>query len=174
MRSLITAIREDDAVSRFLAWPGDFELDRADHVEEVHLSSGAALEGFAGDGAGGTFFFCGEGGEERPVLYADSEGRAALVAIGLPELLRLLLVSPWWRDCLGSSRWDPADLAAEYLADMPDLPEQRERTAAALGLDLPPEAEVLARLREVATGPGKDVVLVFTPEDSPYDSLVAR
>ncbi|UUU33190.1 hypothetical protein JIX56_26805 [Streptomyces sp. CA-210063] len=80
MRSLITAVREQDEAARFLTWPGDFDLDRGDHGEEVHLTSGATLEGFAGDGAGGTFFFCGEGGEggeggeERPVLYADSEG----------------------------------------------------------------------------------------------------
>ncbi|MEU3990308.1 hypothetical protein AB0F24_18350 [Streptomyces platensis] len=67
MKSLITVIREQEDAAEFLAWPGDFELDRGDHVEEVHLASGAALEGFAGDGAGGTFFFCGEGGEERPV-----------------------------------------------------------------------------------------------------------
>jgi len=92
MQSLITAIYKHVDVARFLAWPGDFDLDRGDHGEDVHLASGAALEGFAGDGAGGTYFFCGDGGEERPVLYADSEGGAALVAIGLPELLRLLLV----------------------------------------------------------------------------------
>lgn len=32
----------------------------------MHLASGASLEGFAGDGSGGTFFFCGPGAEERP------------------------------------------------------------------------------------------------------------
>ncbi|MFI8966490.1 hypothetical protein ACIGO8_30765 [Streptomyces sp. NPDC053493] len=78
MGSLITTIRGNDAAARFLAWPGDFDLDRGDHVEDVHLASGATLEGFAGDGAGGTYFFWGDGGEERPVLYADSEGGAAL------------------------------------------------------------------------------------------------
>lgn len=46
MDSVITAVREQDAAARFLAWPGDFDLDRSDHVEEVHLASGAALEGF--------------------------------------------------------------------------------------------------------------------------------
>ncbi|MFJ7526205.1 hypothetical protein ACIQ1S_14915 [Streptomyces griseus] len=99
MESLVAAIREQEEVARFLAWPGDFDLDRGDHVEEVHLASGAALEGFAGDGAGGTYLFCGEGGEERPILYADSEGGAALIAIGLHEMVPLLLVVPWWRDC---------------------------------------------------------------------------
>jgi hypothetical protein len=172
MHSLITTIREHDSAARFLAWPGDFELDRSDHGEEVHLTSGATLEGFAGDGAGGTYFFCGDGGEERPVLYADSEGRAALVTIGLPELLRLLLVAPWWRDCRAFTAEESDRLAAEYLEDLPDLALRRERAAAALGLDLPSEADVLARLREVATTAGKDFILIFTPEDEPYDPLL--
>ncbi|MEU6553212.1 hypothetical protein ABZ915_23455 [Streptomyces sp. NPDC046915] len=171
MKSLIAAVREQDEAARFLAWPGDFDLERRDHVEEVHLASGAALEGFAGDGAGGTFFFCGEGGEERPVLYADSEGGAALVAIGLPELLRLLLVVPWWRDCQTFTVEESRELAAEYLEDMPDLFAQRDRAAAALGLALAAEGDALARLREVALGVGKDFVLIFTPEGEPYDPL---
>jgi hypothetical protein len=170
MKSLITAVREHDEAARFLAWPGDFDLDRGDHVEDVHLASGAALEGFAGDAAGGTFF-CGEGGEERPVLYADSEGGAALVAIGLPELLRLLLVAPWWRDCLTFTAEESRQLAAEYLEDMPDLVARRDRAAAAIGLALAAEGDVLARLREVVLGIGKDFVLIFTPEGEPYDPL---
>ncbi|CAM5385565.1 hypothetical protein [Streptomyces aurantiogriseus] len=171
MRSLITAVRAHEGAARFLAWPGDFDLDRGDHAEEVHLASGAALEAFAGDGAGGTYFFCGDGGEERPVLYADLDGRATLVAIGLAELLHLLLVAPWWRDCTAFTTEQSRELAAEYLADLPGLPADRDRAAAALGLDLPDEAEVLARLREVALGLGKDFVLVFTPEGEPYDPL---
>ncbi|MEV4227167.1 hypothetical protein AB0J81_08680 [Streptomyces bobili] len=171
MASLIASVRAHDEAARFLAGPGDFELDRADHGEEVHLASGARLEGFAGDGAGGTFFFCGDGGEERPVLYADSEGGAALVAVGLPELLRLLLVAPWWRDCTAFTAEQSGRFAAEYLADEPGLVADRDRAAAALGLDLPSEAEALARLREVALGAGRDFVLVFTPEGEPYEPL---
>ncbi|MDH6127535.1 hypothetical protein [Kitasatospora sp. GP82] len=159
MQSLITAIYEHDDAAHFLAWPGDFDLDRGDPSEDVHLASGAALEGFAGDGAGGTYFFCGAGGEERPVLYADSEGGAALVAIGLPELLRLLLVAPWWRDCRAFTAEESGELAAEYLEDIPDLAVRRDRAAAALGLDLPTEADVLTRLCEVATEAGKDFIL---------------
>ncbi|MEU4763085.1 hypothetical protein AB0H12_07500 [Actinosynnema sp. NPDC023794] len=172
MRSLLAAVAENDEVARFLDWPGDFDLRRRDHVEEVHLASGAALEGFAGDGAGGTYFFCGDGGEERPVLYADSEGRASLVAIGLPELLRLLLVAPWWRDCPAFTAEESTEASADYLRDIPDMVAQRDRAAAALGLDLLTEAEVLTRLHEVATGPGKDFVLIFTPENEPYDPLI--
>ncbi|MET9726178.1 hypothetical protein [Streptomyces zaomyceticus] len=171
MESLIAAVREQEEAARFLAWPGDFDLDRGDHVEQVHLASGTRLEGFAGDGAGGTFFFCGEGGEERPILYADSEGGAALVAIGLAELVRLLLVVPWWRDCQAFTDEESRELEAEYLEDMPDLAARRDRAAAALGLDLPGQAEVLARLREVATRLGEDFVLIFTPEGHPYEPL---
>ncbi|MFJ7128782.1 hypothetical protein [Streptomyces sp. NPDC098101] len=171
MESLIAAVREQEEAARFLVWPGDFDLHRGDHVEEVHLASGAALEGFAGDGAGGTFFFCGEGGEERPVLYADSEGGAALVAIGLHELVRLLLVVPWWQGCQTFTDEESRALEAEYLEDMPDLAARRDRAAAALGLDLPGRAEVLARLREVATRLGEDFVLIYTPEGHPYEPL---
>ena len=172
MESLITAVHEQDEAARFLAWPGDFDLDRGDHVEEVHLASGVALEGFAGDGAGGTYFFCGEGGEDRPILYADSEGGAALVAIGLPELLRLLLVAPWWRGCQAFTDEESRELAAEYLEDMPDLVARRDRAAAALGLGLPEQADALARLREAAVRVGEDFVLIFTPEGHPYEPLV--
>ncbi|MFF7865545.1 hypothetical protein ACFZCT_03665 [Streptomyces qaidamensis] len=172
MDSSIAAVRGQDEAARFLAWPGDFDLDRDDHVEEVHLASGAALEGFAGDGAGGTYFFCGEGGEERPILYADSEGGAAPVAMGLPELLRLLLVAPWWRDCQTFTDEESLELAAEYLEDMPDLVARRDRAAAALGLDLPEQAEVLARLREVPVRVGESFVLIFTPEGHPYEPLI--
>jgi hypothetical protein len=174
MQSLIATIREQADVARFLDWPGDFDLDRGDHVEEVHLASGAALEGFAGDGSGGTFFFCGEGGEERPILYADSEGGAALLTIGLPELLRLLLVAPWWRDCREFTAEESQEAAAEYLADIPDLVAQRDRAAAALGLTLPTEADALARMREVALGAGENFVLIFTPEGNRYESLISN
>ncbi|TGZ10616.1 hypothetical protein [Streptomyces rhizosphaericola] len=171
MESLIAAVRAQDEAARFLSWPGDFELDRSDHVEEVHLASGAALEVFAGDGSGGTYFFCGEGGEERPVLYADSEGGAALVAVDLPELLRLLLVAPWWRDCREFTAEEVRESAAEYLADIPDLVARRDRAAKSLGLTLPSAADALERLREVAVGMSGDFVLVLTPEGHSYEPL---
>ncbi|CCH16962.1 hypothetical protein [Micromonospora lupini] len=172
MPSMIRAITENAEAASFLTWPGDFELDCKDHVEDVHLASGAALEGFAGDGSGGTYFFCGDGGEERPILYADSEGGATLVAIGVQQLLQLLLVAPWWRDCRAFTKEESRKLAAEYHDDMPDLVARRDRAATALGLDLPTEAEALTTLRRVATEAGRDFVLVFTPEGTPYERLI--
>ncbi|MFF5184751.1 hypothetical protein ACFY30_13335 [Streptomyces sp. NPDC000345] len=169
MRSLIAALREDEHTARHLARPCGFEPDRGDEPEELRLTSGTTLERPAGSGAGDTCFFCGEGGEERPVLFEDLDGRAALVAIGLPELLRLLLVVPWWRDCTAFTVEQSRAPGAEYLADLPGLPA--DRAAAALGLDLPDEATALNRLREVALGPGKDHVLVSGPEGDPYEPL---
>ncbi|GAA0466059.1 hypothetical protein [Streptomyces olivaceiscleroticus] len=173
MKSLLSAIRESEEAAHFLALSGDFDLDRYDHVEDVHLASGIALEGFAGDGTGGTFFFCGDGGEERPILYADSEGGAALVAIGLPELLQLLLVAPWWRGCQKFTAEESHELAVEYVADIPDLAARAGRTATTLGLALPDEKDALARLRQVASGIGKDFVLILTEEGEPYEPLFA-
>jgi hypothetical protein len=54
---------------------------------------------------------------------------------------------------------------------MPDLVDRRDAAAAALGLELPSAADVLARLCEVATGAGEEFTLVFTPEGTRYDSL---
>jgi hypothetical protein len=137
MQSLISAIVEHDEAASFLARPGDFELDRKDHIEDVRLASGAALEGFAGDGAGGTYFLCGSGGEERPVLYADPEGSAALVAIGLEQSLQLLLMVPWWRDCRAFTEEESRELAAEHLEDIPDLAARRNRAATVSALAFP-------------------------------------
>ncbi len=53
---------------------------------------------------------------------------------------------------------------------MPDLAARRDRAAAALGLGLPGQDEVRARLREVATRlGGEDFVLIFMPEGHPYE-----
>ncbi|MFG2916728.1 hypothetical protein ACGF0D_28060 [Kitasatospora sp. NPDC048298] len=163
--SLLDAIRADSAAADFLAWPGDFSLDVYEHGEEVVLASGEALEPLAKDGAGGTYFLCGEGGEERPVLYADSEGGAALLAVGVPELVRLLLAVPWWRDCRRLTVEESEAAAEEYLEDEPGLYAERDAAAAALGLDVPSPAEALTRLRERALGLGASYVLLNAEEE---------
>ncbi|MFD3479204.1 hypothetical protein [Streptomyces sp. NPDC058695] len=134
---MIAAVRERDETARFLARSSDFDLDRGDHVERAHLASGAALESCAGDGAGGTYLFSGEGGEERPILYADSEVAAALVVIGPSGLLRLLLVALWWRGCQWFTAEGSRELADENPEDMPDLVPRRDPAAAALGVMCP-------------------------------------
>ncbi|MDX3639987.1 hypothetical protein [Streptomyces sp. MB09-02B] len=94
------------------------------------------------------------------------------MAIGLPELLRLLLVAPWWRDCETFEDEESRELAAEYVEGMPDLVARRDRAAAALGLGLPEQGEVLARLWEVAVRVGESFVLILTPEGHRYEPLI--
>ncbi|OKJ15917.1 hypothetical protein [Kitasatospora sp. CB01950] len=171
--SLLALLRDHAAVAEFFRWPGELDLSRTEHVEPVHLANGLSLEPFAGDGGGGTYFFCGEGGEGRPILFADSEGGAALLAVGLPELLRLLLAAPWWRDCPGCTAEESAAGEAEYLEDEPALLDGRAAAAAALGLACPTAAEALALLRRTATGIGREFVLIYTPEDTPYRMLIS-
>jgi hypothetical protein len=93
-------------------------------------------------------------------LYADSEGGAALLATGLPELLQLIRVAPWCGD------------RASFTADEPDLETSRDRVAELLGLDLPSEQAAIARVHEVAPGIGKDFTLIFTPEGTAYRQLI--
>lgn len=168
--SLIETIRAADAAVReLLAWPIDFELERREHVEDVRLASGATLEAFAGDGSGGTFFFVGDGGEERPVLYADSEGRATVLADGLPELVRLFLAVPWWRDISDLDDDEAHEGAAEdFDEEEPDFEDDRDDVARALGLEVPSAAAAIARLRTVVRDLGPGVELRGTAEDSPY------
>ncbi|MFD8481522.1 hypothetical protein [Kitasatospora sp. NPDC059673] len=170
--SLLALVRGHNAVADYLCWPGELDFTRTEHVEPVHLANGLTLEPFAGDGAGGTYFFCGEGGEGRPILFADSEGGAALIAVGLPELLRLLLAAPWWRDCPNCTAEESEEAAAEYLEDEPALLAAREAVAATLGLSYPTAAEALARLHVTATGIGREFDLIHTPEGTAYRMLI--
>ncbi|MFJ8625179.1 hypothetical protein ACIRD3_20365 [Kitasatospora sp. NPDC093550] len=171
--SLLDAIRTHPAADDYLTWPGEFDTSRTyEHVEEVVLASGEALEVVAKDGAGGTYFLCGEGGEERPVLYADSEGGAALLAVGLPELVRLLLAAPFWRDCRELTAREHAEAVEDYLEDDPGLLAERAPAAAALGLEVPTAEAALARLREVALGLGESYVLLNAEEGLAYRPLL--
>ncbi|GAA2232940.1 MULTISPECIES: hypothetical protein [Kitasatospora] len=174
---LLKLIRDNDDVAGFLCWPGEFDIAYYDHVEEVRLASGEALEGIAKDGAGGTYFFCGEGGEERPILYADSEGGATLLAAGLPELLRLLIGAPHWQSCLDESLERTLAQDEEALEELleyhPDFDADQAATAAALGLPVLDRTELLTRLYEVATGPGREYVLLNAEEGTAYRFLWA-
>ncbi|MEJ8646098.1 hypothetical protein WKI68_42430 [Streptomyces sp. MS1.HAVA.3] len=140
----------------------------------VRLASGARLEQFARAGSGDAFCFVGEGGEERPVVYVSLDGEAGPLALGLPELVRLCLVAPWWRDAPGRTAEELRVVADEYREDVPDLDLRRDRAARALGLDpagLPSEAVALARLVELSRGPVATACLVVGYEGEPLDPL---
>ncbi|MFF0297290.1 hypothetical protein ACFYST_28475 [Kitasatospora sp. NPDC004614] len=167
---------DEDAVAFFAAVadldatsPDDHELE-----DGVRLASGARLEQFARAASGDAYCFVGEGGEERPVVYVSLDGQAGLLAVGLPELVRLCLAVPWWGEVRGGSLDGLGDAADDYRADIPDLGARRDRAARALGLDpatLPSEATALARLAELSRGPVAAASLVVGPDGDPFDPL---
>lgn len=177
--ALLPRLGTDEGAVAFFAGIADLDATSpASHEleEGVRLASGARLEQFARAGSGDAFCFVGEGGEERPVVYVSLDGEAGPLAIGLPELVRLCLVAPWWRDAPGRTAEQLRAVAEDYRRDLPDLDQRRDRAARALGIDpagLPSEATVLARLAELSRGPVAEACLVVGHEDEPLDPLFA-
>ncbi|MFF7952387.1 hypothetical protein [Streptomyces griseorubiginosus] len=175
--ALLPLLASSEAVVDFFAGVADLDATNpADHLLEdgLRLASGARLEQFARAGTGDAFCFVGEGGEERPVVYVSLDGEAGPLALGLPELVRLCLVAPWWRDAPGRTAGQLQAIADEYREDVPDLDRRRDLAARALGLDpagLPSEAAVLARLVELSQGPVAVACLVVGYEGDPLDPL---
>ncbi|MFE7094517.1 hypothetical protein [Streptomyces erythrochromogenes] len=175
--TLLPLLGTNEEVVAFFAGVADLDAtDPADYELEdgVRLASGARLEQFARAGSGDAFCFVGEGGEERPVVYVSLDGEAGPLALGLPELVRLCLVAPWWRDAPGRTAEELQTVADEYREDWPDLDRRRDRAARALGLDpaaLPSEAAALARLVELSRGPAATTCLVVGYEGDPLDPL---
>ncbi|MET9694644.1 hypothetical protein ABZY81_40635 [Streptomyces sp. NPDC006514] len=175
--ALLPLLGSDEDVVAFFAGVADLDAtDPADHLLEdgVRLASGARLEQFARAGSGDAFCFVGEGGEERPVVYVSLDGEAGPLALGLPELVRLCLVAPWWRDAPGRTIEELKAVSDDYREDVPDLDRRRDRAARALGLDpagLPSEAAALARLVELSRGPVAAACLVVGYEGEPLDPL---
>lgn len=175
--ALLPLLGADEEVVAFFAGVADLDATSpADHELEdgVRLASGARLEQFARSGSGDAFCFVGEGGEERPVAYVSLDGEAGPLALGLPELVRLCLAAPWWRDAPGRTAEELRLIAADYREDLPDLDRRRDRAAQALGLDpagLPSEAAALARLADLSRGPVAADCLVVGYEGDPYDPL---
>ncbi|MCC9309312.1 hypothetical protein LN042_19865 [Kitasatospora sp. RB6PN24] len=145
-------LRERPDLAQLAAYPFNVDIDRADHVEEVRLASGAALEAVAGDDTGGTYFVCADGA----VLYAGSEGEAGLIADSVDGALEVLIGLPCWHDYTDlDPQADDVELAAkvaeseeefsEYYG--PDLDADRDALLAALGLRRFPQPELIRRLQ---------------------------
>ncbi|MER6026952.1 hypothetical protein [Streptomyces sp. NPDC001851] len=175
--ALLPLLAGHEEVVSFFARAADLDATSpADHELEhgVRLASGAKLEQFARASTGDAFCFVGEGGEERPVVYVSLDGEAGLLALGLPELVRLCLVAPWWREAPGRTAGQLRAVADEYREDLPDLDERRDRAARALGLDpgaLPSGTAALARLAELSRGPVAKACRVLGYEGEPLDPL---
>ncbi|MBE1532494.1 hypothetical protein [Actinomadura algeriensis] len=176
--SLLDTIAATPWASGLLASVFDFDVTDRGHkpIEALQLASGDFLEAIAREAAGGTYFLCGDGGDERPVLYTNSEGGAALVGTSLSSALTTIIELPYWQDCL--MRSDGGDLEkaraaipaleGEYLADIPDLSLRRARLLDGLGLA--PGDGVVSLLRAAADTARAFVVV--TEDGYSYRSLL--
>ncbi|WP_245603459.1 hypothetical protein [Salinispora cortesiana] len=160
-----------------LATVFEFDTSRGDEGADAALSSSQPLERIAGDFTGGTFFRCGRSDEERPVLYASSEGQAGLIADTSREALELVIGLPYWRDCLnysGSGNLKVMTTAAAYLQrdlvdQIPEIALRQSEAANYLSLEVVPANVLLARLHAAVSRSDPDYV--YIDETGEYEGL---
>lgn len=164
-------LRTRPELAQTAAFPFDFDVSRAYHVEDVHLASGASLEPIAGDDTGGTYFLSGG----TAVLYASSEGDAVLIADSVTEALEMLVRLPGWCEGLTADLDEEAlravvracdDEAREEFA--PDLDADRAALVAGLGLPDRPLTELLAMAESAAARTEPDHLLLNSAELCAY------
>lgn len=166
--ALLDRIRADQVLSGYLEWPGDFDITRLDPVDDLLLPDGSPLEPVAGCGGGGTYFLCGEPGTEpRPVLYADSEGRAALIGADLVEAVSLIASLPYWQDLVDGTELGEIRTAVEE--DQPDFAELHRGLLTALGIEPVPADTALRRLRAAVERTVPDFLPVTVNGGVAYD-----
>ena len=167
-------LRQHAHLAELAAFPFEFDLDRADHVEPVRLASGGPLRAVAGDGSGGTYFVCADGS----VLYADSEGSAGIIGSTVDEALEIAIGLPGWHDHLDLS---PADGPEKILARVAETEEEfredygideaRPRLRAALGLFERSPVELIGMLHTALLRTEPDFLLLNAEEGCAYDLL---
>ncbi|MFE0101949.1 hypothetical protein [Streptomyces sp. NPDC059009] len=172
-------LRQDRHLAELAAFPFNFDLDRADHVEPVRLASGGPLEPIAGDDTGGTYFVCADGA----VLYADSEGSAGVVGLSVDEAIELTIGTLGWEDWAGFPPGASADEEADLLAGIaetdadiremyaPELDAQRAELRAALGFPDRPVTELVRRLHTALLTTEPDHLLLNAEEGVAYERL---
>ncbi|WP_327234685.1 hypothetical protein OG349_12570 [Streptomyces sp. NBC_01317] len=169
--ALLLRIEQNPSLYASLVCPADFDIDRRDPIDDLVLPTGAPLHPIAGCGAGGTYYLCGEAGaEERPILYADSEGRATLIGADLIEAVTLIVVLPFWRDL--ASNFTISELGSELRADYPAFDTERDHLLHALGLAPVSEEQAAAQLLATAARTVPNHV-PYVPDDEhlPYEVL---
>lgn len=167
-------LRENPRLAELAAFPFSFDLDRAEHAEDVRLASGGPLEPIAGDDTGGTYFVCGDGS----VLYADSEGSAGVIGDSVDEALEVLVGLPGWHDHL---RLTPADGEERILAAVAETEDgiresygiDAERSELRAGLGLPERSpvELVGLLHTALSRTEPDFLLLGAEEGGAHDLL---
>ncbi|MFI6698457.1 hypothetical protein ACIBJC_05665 [Streptomyces sp. NPDC050509] len=168
---VLEVLRARPELADLAAFPFNFDVNRAYHVEVVRLASGASLEPIAGDDTGGTYFLCGG----TAVLHASSEGSAVLLADSVGEALEVLVRLPWWCEELSADLGEEDLLAAVRAADdaareefAPELDAWRAALIRGLGLPDRPLTELLARSESAALRTDPDHVLLNSRELRAY------
>jgi hypothetical protein len=166
---LLGRLEGDEELACLLYSHGDFAIGKRDPVEDLALANGLPVSPIAGDDSGGTYFLCGgQHDPERPVLYADSEGSAVLMAANLVEAVELIVHFPYWHDL--PFGFDPDQLEADYRDDHENFDAVRAELIAVLGLSPLTLDEALARLRAaVARYEPGFVPTCVTHDGGPYD-----
>jgi len=167
-------LRQSRAAAELAAFPFEFDLDRADHGEEVRLASGQQLTPVAGDGTGGTYFVCADGS----VLYADSEGSAGIIGSCADEALETVIGLPGWHDYLDLSPADGpekilarvAETEEEVRADH-DIDAERAGLRALLGLPERSPVELIGMLHTALLRTEPDFLLLNAQDGGAYARL---
>lgn len=168
---VLELLRSRPDLAELAAFPFDFDVERARHVEAVHLASGMELEPVAGDDTGGTYFLCGG----TAVLYASSEGDAVLIADSVSEALEMLVRLPGWCEGL-TAELDEAGLRAAVRAGdaearedfAPELDAQRAALIEGLGLPERPLTELFALTESAARRTEPEYLLLNSAELCAY------
>lgn len=168
---VLRLLRTRPELAALAAFPFDFDVDRADHVEEVHLASGASLEPIAGDDTGGTYFLCAG----SAVLYASSEGDAVLIADSVSEAVEMLVRVPRYCEDISGDLDEDQLRAAVDAADAqaredfaPELDAHRAALLAGLGLPDRPLTELVALMEAAVERTDPDYLLLNSHELRAY------
>ncbi|MFC9606432.1 hypothetical protein ACFTTN_23625 [Streptomyces niveus] len=168
---VLRLLRTRPDLAALAAFPFNFDVDRAYHVEDVHLASGASLEPVAGDDTGGTYFLCGG----SAVLHASSEGDAVLIADSVSEALEMLVRLPWYCENISGDLDEEQLRAAVDAGDAeareefaPELDAQRAALLTGLGLPDRPLTELVALMEAAVDRTEPDHLLLNSAELGAY------
>lgn len=174
---MLDTIINSPRLSERLAAVWDFDVMAADDDAGFRGEPVHSLQVVAHDAAGGTFALCGdEAGENQPVLFVGSEGKAGLIAPTLESALKIRIALPYWMDCLKFSgggdleqmRRTLPHLDRETREDEPNIDEYRE--ALLTGLSLTRLDDPVAALHGYVAGHQHDLS-VFGDGGSEFDGL---
>ncbi|MEY9886758.1 hypothetical protein ABIA31_000384 [Catenulispora sp. MAP5-51] len=169
--ALLRLLEAEPDVARTLDLVADFDITRRDPRARLAIPSGLPLIPIAADGAGGTYYLVGGPQEpRRPVLYADRQGCATLIAEDLAEALAIFIALGFWHE---AGHGFPLATTEQNLRDSePDIDTTRAALYAATGIDPLTAEQARDRLLSAAARTAPDyVAMAEGPGARPYQLL---